>query len=101
MWFSPDSNPPKDIPPWSHLRDNCEKFAWPLDYGLNKCKLADYRNAFSRYAVILNEFSDKIEGAGFLTEQIRQELKQYSEEELLVSTKTFLMRKPAVLDKGK
>jgi hypothetical protein len=63
--------------------------------------LADYHNAFSKYAVILNEFPDKIEGAGFLNEQIRQELKQFSEEELLVSTRTFLMRKPAVCDKGK
>jgi glycosyltransferase involved in cell wall biosynthesis len=100
-WFSPDSNPPEDIPPWFHLRGNCDKFAWPLDYGLNKYKLADYRKVFTKYVDILNEFSDKVEGAGFLTEQIRQELKQFSEDELLVSTKTFLMRKPVVSGKSK
>jgi len=100
-WFHPDSDPPKNIPPWFHLRNNYNKLAWPLDYGLNKYRLVDYRNIFARYVDILAEFSDKVEGAGFLTEQIRQELKQFSEEELLTTTKIFLMRKPAVSGKRK
>jgi glycosyltransferase involved in cell wall biosynthesis len=95
-WFHPDSEPPKDIPSWFHLRNDCEKPVWLLDYGLNKYRLADYRNVFTRYADIIAEFSDKVEGASFLTEQIRLELKGFSEEELLTSTKTFLMRKPPV-----
>ncbi len=100
-WFHPDSDPPKDTPPWFHLRNNYKKLAWPLDYGLNKYRLVNYRNVFARYVDILAEFSDKVEGAGFLTEQIRQELKQFSKEELLTTTKTFLMRKPAVSGKRK
>ena len=92
-WFHPDSDPPKDIPPWFHLRDNCKKFEWPLDYALNKYSSADYRNIFAGYVDILQEYSDKIEGERFLTEKIRQELKQFSEEELLTTTKTFLARK--------
>jgi glycosyltransferase involved in cell wall biosynthesis len=99
-WFHPDSDPPKDIPPWFHLRNNCKKPAWTLDYGLNKHRLVDYRNVFARYVDIIDEFSDKVEGDGFLTEQIRQELKQFSEEELLTTTRTFLMRKPAVFGKS-
>jgi SAM-dependent methyltransferase len=93
-WFHPDSDPPKDIPPWFHLRNNCKKFTWLLDYALNKYRLVDYRNIFARYVDILDEFSDKVEGEKFLTEEIRQELRQFSEEELLTATKTFLARKP-------
>ena len=64
-----------------------------LDYGLNKCRLSEYRNTFSKYVEILEEFAYKIEGKKFLTESVKHELNQYSEEELLTSYKTFLARK--------
>ena len=92
-WFYPDSDPPSDIPPWFHLRGQWDKYMHGMDYNLNFYTLEDYRIAFGRHVLVLKEFSDKREGQKFLTEDVRRELAQYSEEELLTAFKTVIARK--------
>ena len=89
-WFYPDSDPPSDIPPWFHLRGQRDKYMHGLDYALNSYSVEDYRRAFEPHVVVLKEFADKIEGQKFLTEDVRRELVQYSEEELLTAFKTVI-----------
>lgn len=92
-WFYPDSDPPSDIPPWFHLRGQWDKYMHGMDYGLNSYTLEDYRRAFGLHVVVLEEFSDKVEGQKFLTDDVRRDLVQYSEEELLSVFKTIIAHK--------
>ena len=49
-----------------------------------------------KHVDVIEEFSDKIEGKKFLTEDIRNELSKYTTEELLTAYKTILARKKVV-----
>jgi len=75
--------------PWEHLRRNRH----PANTHLNKLTLADYRKLFSRHFDILEETCvNPGLGSQFMTPEIREELKQYSDEELFSNGVIFLLR---------
>lgn len=79
QWANPEKHIPENVPPWDHLREN--KF--PTHIYLNKLRERDYKEYFTKYTEIL-EWQDGItEGKELLTADIRHELAEYSEEELL------------------
>jgi len=71
---------PEKVPPWNHLRENkCR-----IPFYLNKLRECDYPKMFRERFKILEVqsiFDEK--GRNLLTSQIRSELQDYSEEELL------------------
>jgi ubiquinone/menaquinone biosynthesis C-methylase UbiE len=92
-WFYPDTDPPRDVPPWFHLRESAGGVAFPaMDYGVNALRLSEYREIFARHFDVVEEYDDKQEGAQFLTQEIREELSAYTEEELINAFKTVLAR---------
>ncbi len=92
-WFFPDISSPTDIPPWFHLRGGSEKYRKIMDYGLNGLRPEQYREEFRKRTYFKKEFMDRKEGVLFLSEKIRQELCDYSEEELLTAFVTFVAGK--------
>ncbi len=85
-WKYPNTEPSKKVPPWDHLRDN----SYPeIPSWLNKMREREYRAEFEKYFDILDWFPAEKEGEALLTEEIRQELTDYSEHELL--TKGFIV----------
>ncbi|MBD3234067.1 MAG: methyltransferase domain-containing protein [candidate division Zixibacteria bacterium] len=69
-----------EVPPWDHIRQNL----YPATTYLNKLRLGDYRDIFSSYFddvhFIENESNQYKK---YLTNEIREELSDYSEHELL------------------
>ncbi len=85
-WKHPDSRPSRVVPPWDHLRER--RYA-DIPSWLNGLREADYRRAFERGFAILDWLRIGPEGAALLTPEIRQELAQYSSDELL--TKGYIV----------
>ena len=91
-WAFPDTDPPKNIPAWDHLRKN----KYPTHVYLNKKTPEEYQEIFSKHLNIISfqgigkdhEPGQK-EGEKFLTPEIRNELKGYSDELLL--TRAYLI----------
>lgn len=79
-WKYPDREPPEKVPPWDHLREN--RFPDIPSY-VNRLRLHDYRRMFEQSFEILEWRLTKREGERFLTAEMRAELADYSEEELL------------------
>ena len=75
--------------PWEHLR----KRRVTADCYLNELRLSDYREIFSQYFDVI-KIINRDEGIGrrFLTPQIREELAEYSVEELLCNRVTYVLR---------
>lgn len=79
----------KRIPPWGHLtRDDVQP-----DTYLNRLRLADYREIFSKHFTI----EDEIEvfpglGDAWLSDDVAQALPDYSREELLANNRRFILR---------
>jgi len=88
-WAFPDKNPPKDIPPWDHLRQN----KYPTHVYLNKLREKEYRNIFEKQLTILDWITEYTEGEKFITPEIATELNQYSREELLKRSVIVIARK--------
>ena len=83
------SLPPR-IEPWDHLRK--QRVPVPPQAGLNRWRLAQFLAAFeARFEILDWERSE--EGADLLTPEIRAELADYSEEELLTRTVTAVLRR--------
>ena len=78
-WAFPEKEIPNDVPPWDHLREN----RYPTHIYLNKFREKDYRAFFDEYTEILEWNDGPFEGTELLTGDIRQELIEYSDEELL------------------
>ncbi len=81
-WAFPDTDPPHDIPPWDHLREN----RFPAHVFLNELTEADYRQAFAETpALEVDEWiTHRTEGEAFLTPEIEAELaSRYTREDLL------------------
>ncbi|MEE9552861.1 MAG: class I SAM-dependent methyltransferase [candidate division Zixibacteria bacterium] len=78
-WAFPEENVPDNVPPWDHLRDN----EFPTHIYLNKMREAEYRSVFMRYTEILEWIDGPYEGEALITDHIRRELSEYSDEELL------------------
>jgi SAM-dependent methyltransferase len=95
-WAFPDTDLPKHIPAWDHLRNN----RFPTHVYLNKMKPDEYQEIFSKYFDIVlfqgvgkdHEAGQK-EGERFLTTEIRNELRAYSEELLLTRAYLLICRK--------
>lgn len=85
-WKYPDTEPSKNVPPWDHLRENLHPW---IPSWLNKLRERDYREAFTRHFEILDWIRTEQEGVALLTDDLRAELKDYSDEELL--TKGFIV----------
>lgn len=80
QWKYPDTTPPDDVPPWDHLREN--RFPNIPSY-INRLRLEQYRQMFEAEFEIVEWRLTNYEGEQFLTPDIREELAEYSEEELL------------------
>jgi SAM-dependent methyltransferase len=75
--------------PWEHLR----KRRFTADTYLNEFARDDYRAIFSRRFEIVEEISaDPSLGREFLTDDIRKELSDYSEEDLFSNKVRFILR---------
>ena len=85
-WKYPDTEPSDTVPPWDHLREN--KFP-EIPSWINKLRIDDYKSAFNKYFEIVDWIYSHKEGEALLTDEIKQELENYGEEELL--TKGFVV----------
>jgi SAM-dependent methyltransferase len=86
-WAAPDLRPPADVRPWEHLRTGRS----PSMEILNRKREAEYRESFLRYYDVI-EWRRAREGEKILTPEIRRELSDYSEEELLTRAITVVAR---------
>ena len=79
------------VPPWDHLRGKL----YQVDSTLNRFRFRDYRRIFERYFDIIDLVwgTSQVEASRrFLTPQIRKELGDYSEEELLKHSVSAILR---------
>lgn len=85
-WKYPDAEPSDTVPPWDHLREN----QFPdVPSWINGWRMKQYREVWERHFDIEDWILTEREGESLLTPQIRDELSEYSEEELL--TKGFIV----------
>jgi SAM-dependent methyltransferase len=80
-WKYPDEKPSDTVPPWDHLRQNLypEIPSW-----INRWREHQYRTAFNAAGFkIVDWFTYATEGEALLTPEIRAELADYAQEELL------------------
>ncbi len=85
-WKYPDTEPSKVVPPWDHLREYKHRY---IPSWLNSLRTKDYREAFEHEFDIAEWIPTGREGEQLLTPSLRQELSEYSEDELL--TKGFIV----------
>jgi SAM-dependent methyltransferase len=81
-WAFPEDDPPADIPPWDHLRDQ----RFPAHVYLNQLDERAYRQAFeaAKELDVLDWITTRTEGERFLTPEIMAELAdRYSRDDLL------------------
>jgi hypothetical protein len=83
------------VQPWRHLRSGTKSLHWQPCY-LNKLRFSDWQEILnetfdSAYFVKLKSEADS--HRMYLTDEIRQELADYSEEELLTTTFIAIARK--------
>jgi SAM-dependent methyltransferase len=86
-WKHPDTHPSRVVAPWDHLR--ARKHA-DIPSWLNGLREHEYRAMFEKLFWIDEWRIVAEEGRALLTQDVRQELSQYSERELL--SKGFLVR---------
>ncbi len=84
-WKYPDTEPSTEVPAWDHLRQNRYR---EIPSWINRLRERDYRQAFEENFEIVDWFPTTAEGESLLTPEIRAELANYSESELL--TKGFV-----------
>lgn len=85
-WKYPDTEPSDTVPPWDHLR---EKRYPDIPSWLNELRENEYRIEFEKHMEIIEWLSIGKEGEKLLTPDIRAELSDYDEHELL--TKGFII----------
>jgi hypothetical protein len=74
--------------PWEHLR----KRRWTANTYLNKFRKDDYRELFRRHFEIVAEVDPPTVVARLLTPQVREELADYSDDELINGYTLFVLR---------
>jgi len=91
-WKYPDENPSLRVPPWDHLRENL----FPqIPSWINRFREQDYRQYFEAAGFeIVDWITYAIEGESLLTPEIKEELTDYSEEELLKKGIVVIARNP-------
>lgn len=89
-WKYPDEEPSQRVPPWDHLRQRTapEHPSW-----INEMRERDYRPIFENEFKILCWEASAYEGHSLLTPEIRSELADYTENELLKKGVIILARK--------
>lgn len=80
---------PHGVEPWDHLRKRKIPFSVPL----NEWRIGQYISAFSNYFEILKHYCAVREGQYLLTTEIKEELANYSPDELTCCTYAILARK--------
>ena len=91
-WYSGTFNRSIDrkIPAWDHLLDN----SFEADTYLNKLSRHEYRELFARHFNILEESTPLGDlGREFLTDELRQRLRSYSDDELFSNNVSFVLQK--------
>lgn len=90
-WKYPDEEPSLTVPPWDHLREKRfpEHPSW-----INGLRERDYRPIFESMFEIICWEASAYEGRALLTPEIRAELADYPEDELLKKGIIALLRKP-------
>jgi len=86
-WKHPDTHPSRIVAPWDHLRGRKHT---DIPSWLNGLREHEYRNMFDQWFEIDEWRAMEEEGRDLLTLDIRRELSQFSERELL--TKGFVVR---------
>jgi SAM-dependent methyltransferase len=83
------------LPPWGHLRPATQNLLKPSSY-LNRWRLDHWRDLFSQLAPGYNEHleTQNSKYASLMTEELRQELLEFSDEELLTIDAIYTWRKP-------
>ncbi len=89
-WKYPDDEPSTTVPPWDHLREKRfpEHPSW-----INEFRERDYRPILEQKFEILVWEASAYEGRAQLTPEIRAELADYTEDELLKKGLIVLLRK--------
>lgn len=89
-WAEPDKSLSDKVSPWDHLLDN----KYPVNTYLNRYRLGDYREFFSRHMKLLNE-KRTYEGESLLTAELEKMLqhKDYTREDLITRIVVFLCKK--------
>jgi hypothetical protein len=91
-WAFPDTEPPDDIPPWDHLREN----RFPTHVYLNQLTDRDYREIFAAEPELemVDWVVTRTEGERFLTAELTAELApRYSRDDLLTREVIALARR--------
>ena len=91
-WKYPDEIPSQLVPPWDHLRER--KFPDHPSW-INEMRERDYRPIFEDVFEILRWEPSAYEGKTLLTPEIRAELADYSEDELLKKGVIIVAQKAA------
>lgn len=84
-WKYPDTEPSDTVPAWDHLREN--RFP-DIPSWINRWREHQYREVFERHFEVLDWIHTVREAEALLTDEIRAELPDYDDEELL--TKGFV-----------
>jgi len=90
-WLNPATVIKFTVPPWAHLRDR----RYQVDPSLNRLRFRDYRKIFKDHFDIVDlvwGMSQVEASRRFLTPQIRKELGDYSEDELLRHSVSVTLR---------
>lgn len=88
-WKYPDTEPSETVPAWDHLRQNLHP---DIPSWINRQRLDAYRSAAESALTEVEWLVGDREGEALLTDDIRQELSNYSEEELLTKGWTIIGR---------
>lgn len=98
-WAHPDSDPPDDVPPWDHLRESLRS----THAYLNRLRPDEYLEAFRRHMDVglfeprdVNHDPGGMEGEGFLTTELAEELSAFPRELLLTRAYCVIARRPQV-----
>lgn len=91
-WKYPDETPSQVVPAWDHLRQR--KFPEHPSW-INELRERDYRPIFEDVFEVLRWEASAYEGKALLTPEIRAELADYSEDELLKKGLIIVARKVA------
>jgi SAM-dependent methyltransferase len=78
--------------PWDHLREN----RFPANSYLNKMRIGDYEEIFGKYLAIAEKKPvDYGLGREYLTPEVRAELADYGEDELLTNNIDYVLTNPS------
>lgn len=94
-WAYPEEMPSASVPPWDHLRDN----RFPSHVYLNRLREADYLAVFEQHLEV-EAVIPQYEGKAFLTPEIRGQLGDYSDDDLLKRELTLIVRRPNAKTNG-